>query len=65
MIGPEDMPKSFGGNGNYKTMRQVFENVIGGFRPLEDDAKEIYKKIFDYEKFSGPNKSIAKKNGTP
>ena len=52
---PEDMPKSFGGNGKYETMRQVLEEVIDGFKPLEDDAKEIYKEIFDYDKFSKLN----------
>ena len=55
---PEDMPKSFGGNGKYKTMRQVLEAVINGFRPLEGNAKDLYKKVFDYDKFKGSNKSI-------
>lgn len=58
---PEDMPKSFGGNGKYKTMRQVLEEIIDGFKPLEGDAKKIYKEIFDYEKFSGSNQSISKR----
>ena len=61
LIGPEDMPKSFGGNGKYETMRQVLEEVIDGFKPLEDDAKEIYKEIFDYGKFSGSNQSISER----
>lgn len=26
---PEDMPKSFGGNGRHNTMREVFEEIIG------------------------------------
>ena len=58
---PEDMPKSFGGNGKYKTMRQVLEEIIDGFKPLESDAKEIYKEIFDYRKFSGSNQSISER----
>ena len=61
LIGPEDMPKSFGGNGKYKTMRQALEEVIDGLKPLEADAKEIYKEIFDYGKFSGSNQSISER----
>ena len=58
---PEDMPKSFGGNGKYETMRQVLEEIIAGFSPLESNAKEIYNEIFDYGKFSGSNKSISRR----
>lgn len=56
LIGPEEMPKSFGGNGEEKTMKDYLKRIISQC-PLPNDeekrnkAKDCCKKIFNYKKF--------------
>ena len=73
LVGPEEMPKSFGGDGDYDTMRQVFVEIIrqiGEIRmpstnnPLKQARLGDWiecKKIFKYGQLSRTNKSTPEK----
>lgn len=56
LIGPDEMPKSFGGSGEDETMKGYLKNIIHEC-PLPDDsvkktkAKECCEDIFNYKKF--------------
>jgi len=70
LVGPEDMPKSFGSDGSYDTMRQVFVEIIEQIGEIgksssgesPEQAREDWetcKKIFNYGQLNRTNK------GTP
>lgn len=47
---PEDMPKSFGGNGRYNTMREVFEEIIGEIGQIRKPKTAKLQKQVDLKK---------------
>lgn len=56
LIGPEEMPKSFGGNGEEKTMKGYLKKIIRKCALPDDEdesnkAKNCCKKIFNYKEF--------------
>ncbi|RKI22363.1 hypothetical protein D7V82_18955 [bacterium 1xD8-6] len=49
LVGPRDVPASFGGNGSYDSLRQYFEKMIRAFGILEEGSEnKVCKEIFKY-----------------
>lgn len=62
LIGPDEAPRSFGGNGEFITMRSVFDKIISDIDGYDSDispaAVEACKKIFKYKRLNVVGKGV-------
>ena len=64
LIGPDEAPRSLGGEGEFTTMRSVFDKIIseidGDASDISPDAVDACKKIFKYKRLNVVGKGVSK-----